>query len=426
MDEYRPTRLSIAAWASYDLANTIFALGVGALYFPGWLTDHVDELPGFLRGGGEADLALAVAIDVAMVLVIVLGPWIGARSDHAGRRIRYLAPATLIAVAPTFFLGTAAATPSLALFGVALIGFHLGSVIYDSLLPDVSTPETIGRVSGIGIAVGYLGSVVAWLIGLLLLDEYGYPVVFRTIAVAFLIFALPTFTLVKERPRMRQPGPAPAIRESLRRVVRAWRRARRYRGVVRFLIGRFLYTDAINTLIGGFLTIYVIEEVGFTDDQVQDLLIVAIVGALVGGLIGGRIVDRTGPRRLLHSVLHLWMVALILGIVAGALASQPMAWPLGGLGGLALGATWAADRVYMQRISPPRHLGEFYGLYAVVGRFATILGPLLWGIQVSIFGWPREVPLAMLMLFLVAARIVLQGVDDEPRDWSPQDLAAHT
>lgn len=424
MDPFRPTRLSIAAWTSYDLANTIFALGVGSLYFPEWLTDHVSGLPSMLRGNGEADLALAVAIDVAMVAVIVLGPWIGARSDHVGRRTRYLVPATMVAVIPTFFLATAGPAPSLALFGVALVGFHLGSIVYDAMLPDVSTPENIGRVSGMGIAVGYLGSVVAWLIGVLLLDEHGHPVVFRTIAVAFLIFALPTFTLVRERPRPRQPGPAPAISESLRRVAAAWRRARGYRGVVRFLVGRFLYTDAVNTLIGGFLTIYVIEEVGFSDRQVQDLLIIAIAGALLGGLIGGRIVDRVGPRRLLHGVLHLWMLAMTLGIIAGGLGSQAIAWPLGALGGLALGATWAADRVYMQRISPPRHLGEFYGLYAVVGRFATILGPLIWGLQVALLGWPREVPLATLMLFLVAARFVLQGVDDGERAWGPQDLTA--
>jgi UMF1 family MFS transporter len=258
-----------------------------------------------------------------------------------------------------------------------------------------------------------------------LLDSHGYAVVFRSIAIAFLVFAIPAFTLVRERPRQRQPGPAPAISQGLRRVVAAWRRARTYPGVVRFLVGRFLYTDAINTLIGGFLTIYVIEEVGFTDDQVQDLLIVAIAGALVGGYVGGRIVDRIGPKRLLHGVLQLWMVAMLLGIVAGASASQPMAWPLGGLGGLALGATWAADRVYMQRISPPRHLGEFYGLYAVVGRFATILGPLIWGIQVTVFGWPREIPLATLMLFLIAAVGVLRGVYDEARVWGPEDLAPH-
>ena len=91
---------------------------------------------------------------------------------------------------------------------------------------------------------------------------------------------------------------------------------------------------------------------------------------------------------------------------------------------MALGATWAADRVYMQRISPPRYLGEFYGLYATVGRFATILGPLLWGVIVTILGLPRELALGALLLFILAARIVLQGVDDSVRDWDVADLRA--
>jgi UMF1 family MFS transporter len=420
---WRPTRLSVAAWATYDLANTIFALGVGSLYFAQWLTDSADDLPSvFQRFDEPGDLALAIALDVAMVVVIFLSPWIGARSDHRGKRIPYLVPTTVLAVVPTFFIATFGVTASLGLFVIALIGFNLGSVVYDSILPDVSTPQNVGLVSGVGIGVGYVGSFIAVAVGAVLLDSYGEAAVFRAIAVLFLVFAIPTFLFVRERPRVPEPGSPPGLRRSLRGLVEAWRKARRYEGVARFLIGRFFYTDAVNTLIGGFLTIYVIEELDFTDAQVQQLLAVAIVGSIIGGIGGGRFVDRIGPRRLLHAVLWTWVVALSLGITAGVAGIGALVWPLGVLGGLSLGAMWAADRVYMQRISPPRHLGEFYGLYATVGRFATILGPLLWGLIVTVGGLPREVALGMLIGFILLARWVLEGVDDRTREWSPDDL----
>jgi MFS transporter, UMF1 family len=420
-DSWQPTRLSLVSWATYDLANTIFSLGVGALFFAEWLTNNAADLPPWLSRGETADLALALAINAAMVTVIVLSPWIGARSDHRGTRVGYLLPATLLAVIPTFFLASVSVLASLALFSLALIGFNLGSVVYDALLPDVSTPGNIGSVSGIGIGIGYFGSFIAVGIGALFLEPLGHAGVFKIIAVLFLLFAIPTFLFVRERPRPRREGPLPSLRGSARQLLQAWGRARRHRGVARFLVGRFLYTDAVNTLIGGFLTIYVIEELGFSEGQVQALLTVAIVGAISGGFLGGYVVDRRGPRFLLHAVLYAWMVAMTLGVIAGALDIDTLAWFLGMLGGLALGGLWAADRVYMQRISPPQHLGEFFGLYATVGRFATIVGPLMWGIVVTVLGFPREVALGVLILFLVAARIVLQGVDDRPREWQEAD-----
>jgi len=410
VNDWHPNRLSVASWVAYDLANTIFALGVGGLYFAEWVTDN-----------GAPDIALSLTIDAAMIVVIATSPWIGAASDHAARRVRFLVPTTLLAVTATFFLASVGLTGSLIIYAFALVGFNLGGVVYDALLPDVSTEENRGRISGWGVGIGYVGSIIAVVLGGVLLDAYGYPVLFRAIAIAFLVFALPAFFFVRERPRSRRSGPPATIGGSLNQLVSAWRKARTYRGVVPFLLGRFLYGDAINTLIGGFLTIFVINELNFTDDEVQALLALAIVTAIAGGIIGGRLTDRIGPRRTLHGALYIWMIAILGGIVAASGDQPGLAWVVGGAGGFALGTTWAADRVYMARISPPRHLGEFYGLYATVGRFATLLGPLVWGLIVDVAGFSRSAAMGALLVFIVTGRAVLSRVDDEPRLWSADD-----
>ncbi len=399
----------------YDLANTIFALGVGGLYFAEFLTEN-----------GTPDIALALTIDAAMIVVIVTSPWIGAVSDHAPRRVRFLVPTTLLAVTATFFLASVGVTGSLVIYAFALVGFNLGGVVYDALLPDVSTAENRGRISGLGVGIGYVGSIIAVVLGGFLLDSYGYATLFKAIAITFLLFALPSFFFIRERPRIRRPGPPATLGAAFGRLVSAWKRARTYRGVVPFLLGRFLYGDAINTLIGGFLTIFVINELDFTDDEVQALLAIAIVTAIAGGLIGGRLTDRVGPRRTLHFALYLWMFAIVGGIVAASGNQRELAWLVGVIGGFALGMTWASDRVYMATISPPRHLGEFYGLYATVGRFATLLGPLAWGVIVNVFDMSRSWAMGALLLFVVAGRIVLNGVDDGPRDWPAADLVPRT
>jgi UMF1 family MFS transporter len=206
------------------------------------------------------------------------------------------------------------------------------------------------------------------------------------------------------------------------RLARSWRAAGDYDGVIRFLIGRFFYTDAINTLIGGFLAIFVIDELGLDRGSFTILLGVAITAAVFGGLGSGRFIETHGPLRVLRFVLLMWVVAIAAGIVAAVTGLTAIAWVIGPIGGLALGATWSADRVVMIRVSPPRRLGEFYGLYATVGRFATILGPLVWALIVDALGLPRTVAMAALGLFVVVGWLILRRVDDSMRKWSTEDL----
>jgi UMF1 family MFS transporter len=407
-----PAHSSTAAWVIYDLANTIFALGVVGLYLPDWITTR-----------GLPDSALSAVTATAGAAVAVGGPWVGARSDHRGRRLPGLRSTTLVAIAATASLASLPAIATFVALFVALVAVNIGSVLYDALLPDVSTPATRGWVSGLGVGVGYFGSFIGLGIGVVTLDvlDLGHAATFQALAAGFLLFSLPAFLWIDEPPRPPRAGSPPSLAGVVGDLIRSWQRAGEYPGLVRFLVGRFLYTDAINTLIGGFLAIYALEELGLDRAGSRNLLGLAIAAAVLGGLAGGRAVQRLGPRRTLRAVLVLWMIALASGILAALVDRTGLIGITGALGGIALGGTWAADLVVMTRIAPPRHLGEFYGLYATVGRFATILGPLVWALVVDVLGWGRTAAMGALLGFVAAGWRVLRGIDDRPREWPPDD-----
>lgn len=399
---WHPGRRSVASWLLYDLANTTFALGVGSRYFGPWL----------IEDQGGADWQLSATIVVAMIAVIILGPWIGALTDHHGTRRPYLVGTTLVCVGATAVLATWGIVPSLIFYAIGTIGFHCGTVVYDAMLPDVSTPASAGRISGLGVAIGYSGSVLALGLGMYLLPRDGYAAVFRALAIAFLVFALPAFLWIRERPRPRHEGRAPGILESPATMVRAWRAAAGYPGVVRFLIGRFLYTDAINTVFL-FNAIFAKLEMGFTDAQTDVLALIGIVCAGLGAAVAGRVVDAVGPKRVLDFALYSQIAGLVAAVTAGVTGFQGIGWLVAVGGGVGIGAAWTSDRVLMTRLAPEHMLGEFFGLYATVGRFATVLGPLTWALVSDVLGLGRTAALASLGLFIVAARVVLQKVRDD-------------
>ena len=135
------------------------------------------------------------------------------------------------------------------------------------------------------------------------------------------------------------------------------------------------------------------------------------------------VVDRIGPKRTLDVVLALWVVALV-GAVAVPVLGLPRAWfwPVACTAGIALGGTWTADRPYMLILAPPKRLGEFYGLYSMVGRFAAIIGPAMFGFVAETLGFGRPAAMGSLLVWIVISYIILRGVDDEERAWGPEDL----
>ena len=399
----------VLSWALYDLANTIFSMNIVSMYLALWVVNVM----------GGTDALWGYANSVSMLLVLLTAPLLGALSDQAGRRLPFLLASTLACVVLTALLGSWGLVVTLGLFVAANYFFQAGLIFYDATLPLVSTPATRGVVGGFGIGLGYLGSFTGIVTGILLLERVGYVGVFRATALLFLLFAVPIFLFVREPVRvstLRLDTGLPL--RALRQVRDTVTHVRRYRGLGRFLVGRVFYADAANTVII-FLGVYVTNEVGFTDTEAQLLLLAAIVAAVAGGFILGAVVDRMGPKRTLDLVLGLWVLGLT-GAVLVAVLGLPKAvfWPVACVTGIALGGTWTADRPYMLVLAPPERLGEFYGLYSLVGRFAAVVGPALWALVADTMGMGRPAAIASLGVMIVVAWVILRGVDDEPREWA--------
>ena len=394
---------SLYSWLFFDLANTVYAFVIPGLYFSVWLVTEQ----------GWTDQSLGFATSGAMVIVAILGPWVGARSDGSQGKKPMLLITTLICIVATFLLGTFDVNISVLFFIVSLIGFNLGSVVYDALLVSVSTPTNRGRISGMGVAFGYVGSLLGFGVATLL-QNYGYSYVeiFRSVAVMFLIFSLPAFIFIKEK-KVSNEKSTIKITESISLVIKSWKHSTQYPGLTRFLVGRFFYADAINTLISGLLAVYLVEEVGLSPTDSQNLLGLAIIISIIGGYVFGKAADKYGPRKLTLISLVCWMLSLSVAIIATEFDQLWLIYVTGVLGGFNIGGIFAVDRVFMTRLSPEKHLGEFYGLYSTVGRFATIIGPLLWGLIVNTLGLGRNAALFSLIILLLISFFIIKGVSDE-------------
>ena len=405
-------RRAVAGWVLYDLANTIFSFTIISNYFPVWVVDDM--------GGRDSDVGIAESL--AMAMMLVTAPLLGALSDQMPRRMPFLVASTAGCCGLTLFLGSGGLTTSLVLFVGANYLFQAGLIFYDALLPTVSTEDNRGRIGGLGVGIGYVGALLGVVVGRTVESlGGGKPLVFRLTAVMFLLFAVPCFVWVRERPRPGAGRLDPAARGAVADLRETLRRLRRYPSLARFLAGRVFYTDAANTLIL-FMAVYATQEIGFSDVQKDFLLLIGTLGAIAGGLAWGRVVDRIGPKRALLRVLGLWTVTLALTAAVGLVGLPKVVfWPVAVLAGLSLGGTWAADRPLMLRLAPPRHLGQFYGLYAMAGRFAAILGPLAWALVVDGLDWGRPAAVLSLLVMVGIAALVLRPVNDAPRAWEPEE-----
>jgi MFS transporter, UMF1 family len=402
--------LTIFSWSMYDFANTIFAMNVITLYFALWVTVDMK---------GE-DILYSYALSGSMLLSALSAPILGAISDRLGRRMPFLIMFTIICCVFTALIGIVNKLVfGLIFFAVANYCFQIADVFYNSLLPQVSDGKQVGKISGYGTSLGYVGTIV----GLLLVSpfalKWGRQMTFVPTAVFFFIFALPCFLFVKDKkndldPRSKMHKPK---KNSLSSVVQTFSKTKRTivdikkcPGLLRFLAAIFVAFNAINTIFI-FMSVYTKKVIGFTDQSIITFYIVSSVFAIIGAFFTGFITDKLGPKRTLSWVLVVWSVTVFLAIIS---YSKLMFWFIGPVVGISLGATWTSARALAVSLSPPNMVGKVFGFYGLVGKTASIIGPLVWGVSVWAFGFlgiiKYRIAVVFLLIFLLLGLMILQKV----------------
>ncbi|MGB2804208.1 MAG: MFS transporter [Candidatus Zixiibacteriota bacterium] len=440
---FPPDKKTVAGWAIYDFANTIFSMNIVTMYFAQWLVVE----------NKVEDIYYSISYAISMLMVAATMPALGAISDAKGKRMPPLAILTGGCILATFALGIASSAMSdvtakisvaLILFALANYCFEGGLVFYNALLPQVSTPQSIGKVSGWGVGLGYVGAIAGLLLvkpfvdgnifGLeLSFSQGGRQSAFIPTALLFLLFSLPIFLWVKDgMPRNLEKI---KFKEAFRRVWEGLANTRKFPGVLRFLVAYYLFSDAIATIVI-FMAVYAQMVMGLPDSVKIWFFIVATTFAVIGSFLCGYVTDWIGPKKTLTLAVLGWIFSLLVIMFT---VDKTVFWIMGPLIGICLGSTWTASRPLLAGLVPRETLGQFFGLYALSGKVAAVAGPLLWGAAVLYFkadnwmvqnlvallrgfgfGFSHQVMLtiqyrfavAILILMMVSGLIILLKVPD--------------
>ena len=389
---------TILGWAFYDFANSAFSAIVVATIFPVY---YAELVVGNREGLG--DFWWGLAGSVSMALVAVLSPVLGGIADHAGMRKRFFVGFTLIAVAATALLATVEAGMVLRGFWLVVAGmaaFELAFVHYNAYLPRIAGPDVLGRVSALGFAVGYAGSIVAFAVAYPFAAARSYAGCFVAAAAQFLLFSLPAFVLLPgdDHPRLSLTR---AVARGLGETLATLREIAGHpalRQLRRFLLAYLVYEDAVNTIIL-FSAVFAARTLGFATTEIIGLFLAIQITALMGAAAWARVTDVRGPRFVVTLMLVQWTAVTAIAFFV----TRPWQfWVVAILAGTGLGAIQAASRTFMATLIPSGREAEFFGFYALVGKTGAIAGPLVFGAISRATGGDQRIAIVTVGLFFVA------------------------
>jgi len=408
---------AIWSWALYDFANSPFTTLVITFVYGTYFTQVIASDP--IIG----TTLWSRAMTITALVVALCSPILGALADRGGYRKALVLVFTLICVVPTAALYgvlPGQVMTALVLVVVANIAYEFAFVFYNAFLPDIAPSERIGRVSGLGWGLGYMGGLAALGVALVALvqpetpwfgfsREAGENVRATNLLVAgwFVVFSIPLMLWVREdRSQVSKAGHI--LTDAVKQLAGTFGEIRRYQEIVKFLVARFIFNNGLVTIFA-FGGIYAAETFGFSLEEVMVFAIALNLAAGVGALLMGHLDDWIGGKRTVVLSLVGLIVATLLAVFA---TTKLWFWVAGIIIGVCAGPNQAASRSLMGRFVPPRSENEFFGFFAFSGKMTAPLGPLLFG-ELTILSGSQRVGVATVLAFFVIGLVLMLAVDEE-------------
>jgi UMF1 family MFS transporter len=398
------------AWSMYDFANSGYTtVVITAVYNAFFVAAVADRAP-------WATFAWTAALSASYLAVLLSAPVIGAWADaHAAKKRLLLAATTgcVLFTAALYFTGPGTVATAIVLVAVSNFFFSVGENLIAAFLPELADSRAMGRVSGWGWAFGYLGGLVSLAISLayiLWAEKQGHPgtqfvpVTMVITAAVFALCATPTFLFLKER-----AVPQALTTSAWRRVLDTLHQARQFRDLRRFLVCILFYQAGIMAVIA-LAAIYAQEAMKFTQQQTIVLVLVVNVTAAVGAFAFGYLQDAIGHVRAMALILVGWIVMIASAYFA---TDAPSFWVAANLAGLCMGSSQAAGRAIVGYLSPRTREAEFFGLWGLAVKAASIFGPLTYGAVTWIFRGDHRLGILAVGGYFIVGLLLLAGLDVE-------------
>jgi UMF1 family MFS transporter len=410
-------RRELRAWAMYDWANSSYATTVVAAVLPIYFHDvAAADLPEHLRSAYWGYVS-----GLALLLVAVMSPLVGAVADYLGAKKRLLFALTVVgaaSAAATMFVYRGDWLLAAALFVVGNVAFFGGYVFYDSLLPHIAAPDEVDRVSSAGFALGYLGGGLllalnlAWIMQpqLFGMADKGVAVrmSFLSVGIWWLVFSIPLMRQVSEPPATRADGDAARyLRAGLARLRTTFGQVRRFKQTWLFLLAFWCYSDGIGTIFK-MAAVYG-REIGIEANGLIGALLLAQFLGIPATFAFGAFASRIGAKAAIMATLAVYTGICVLGFY---MTTAWQFWVLAGLVAVVQGGAQALSRSLFSQIVPKSKSAEFFSFYSVSSRFAGVIGPLLFGVVAQVAGGSR-LSILMLIALFAAGMAILSKVNVE-------------